>query len=96
MTKTKKKGPAEPFRLEVIYSFDAYDEDRDIDRELTDIVGRLSDASGSGFGERDNAWYFKTKIQADTASARIGRKLRKVQKSVKDIRDEDWYDEDDW
>jgi hypothetical protein len=73
-----------PWRLEVVH------DGRYTDEEIKKVVGRWSDASGSGFGQRDQSWYFKTEAQAKAVSAKLGRKFRKLDsKTITDIREQE-------
>ena len=49
------------------------DFDSEFDRRLEKAVGRSSDASGFGLGERDLAWYFKTEKAAKKALGKLNR-----------------------
>ena len=49
----------------------------ELDEKLENIMGKYSDASGLGFGQRDAAWYFKHSKQAFEKFKRL-RKLRNL------------------
>jgi len=96
-TKTKKLGPAKPWQLEIVFEYGQYDE-REIERVVGNGRVKYSDGSGVAIftGERDMEWYFRTERDAKAASARLGRRFRKMSKSVRDIRKDEWYDDEDW
>ena len=55
------------YRVQVTYS-GYYAE---YDNELNKVVGKISDSSGCGLGERDAGWYFPTMKEAKEAMAKI-------------------------
>lgn len=66
--------------VEAVYAFTgsfAYD------KRLAKAVGRDSDGSGAGMGERDNRWYYKRKFAAKAALKRIrAARIRGVRASL--------------
>ena len=50
----------------------------DVEDELTEMAGRLSDFSGAGFGNRDVGWYFKTPKQAREFAKKVKRRFKRV------------------
>lgn len=69
MTRTKTKT-THFYRLECVHEGWYTDED------LESCVGKSSDGSGGGFGERDICWYFKHLKQATDALKRLSKKKK--------------------
>jgi len=64
----QKKGASKTFRLDVSYPLArAFD----LDRVITEAVGRASGSSGAGFGERDMNFYFASQRAMDAAARRL-------------------------
>lgn len=69
--------------IDVTYGGEHYPQ---LDQKLNDIFGRYSDESGMGFGERDLAWFFKTRRTAQKYFDKLSRMKKLSQISLKIVR----------
>ena len=77
------------YKLYVVYDLNEHDFGS-LDKKIREAVGKYSDGSGAGFGERDIDWSFDTEKEMTAALARvIGLRLKHCQASTDIYEDED-------